>query len=186
MKNFKQYLTESEKSYNWKIRIAGEIPEDCSDKMKMALGKFDLANLSSPKTSPIQETPLDFPQIQNCEVHTWDAELKYPTTGPVLEKLLMDVCRVHDNHIVVRGEHEPLEAYQEKKDDKPYEVLMTKEDMGGDPEAQKTVGDSRVMELLKELEKTRSEREEDPMANVPQGESADIDPKMNTQAVVGN
>jgi hypothetical protein len=41
------------------------------------------------------------------------------------------------------------------------------------------------MELLKELEKARQEREIDPMEGVPTGESKDIDNSENSKAVVG-
>ena len=49
--------------------------------------------------------------------------------------------------------------------------MLATEDMGGES-AQESVGDSRVMNLLKELEVARKEREIDPMAGAPKGETA--------------
>jgi hypothetical protein len=41
------------------------------------------------------------------------------------------------------------------------------------------------MDLLKELEVARKEREVDPVMGTPKGESKDIDESENTKAVVG-
>jgi hypothetical protein len=56
----------------------------------------------------------------------------------------------------------PQEVYQEIND-APYEIKLTKEDMGGES-AQENVGNNRVMDLLKELETARKEHEYDPTA----------------------
>ena len=56
--------------------------------------------------------------------------------------------------------------------------------MGGDS-AQDDVAGARVMDLLKELEVARKEREHDPAAAAPVGDSSDIKNEENTTAVVG-
>ena len=184
MKTFKQFLTESEKTYKFFIRVAGELPEGFVDKMERNLNKYELIKLSPGKSTPITEKPMDFPQLQNCEVTHYEAELKYPTTSYILEKYLVDCCDVSHTHIVVRGEHDPVERQQSEKTDGPYESLLNTEDMGGES-AQNDVGGNRVMDLLKELETARNEREIDPMEGAPKGESADIKDETNTKAVVG-
>lgn len=63
--------------------------------------------------------------------------------------------------------------------------MLNTEDMGGES-AQESVGDNRVMDLLKELEVARKEREIDPMEGAPKGESKDIDNKENATSVIGN
>jgi len=57
--------------------------------------------------------------------------------------------------------------------------------MGGES-AQDSVGGNRVMDLLKELETARKEREIDPMDGAPTGESKDIKDTENTKAVIGS
>ena len=58
--------------------------------------------------------------------------------------------------------------------------------MGGES-AQNEVADNRTMDLLKELETARKERDvSDGVAEAPQGDSKDIEGHMqNTKAVVG-
>jgi hypothetical protein len=168
MKSFNEFLTESEKTYNFKIRIAGVVPEGFVDQMKTNLAKYEVLKLSAGKTTPITEKPLDFPQLQNMEVTHYEAELKYPVTSHVLEHYLVHNCSIDHSHIVVRGEHDPIDMQQEKTDDKPYESILNTEDLGGES-AQEQVGDSHIMSLLKELETARKERDFDPMKAAPKG-----------------
>jgi len=185
MKTFAQFLTESEKTYKFFIRVAGDVPEGFEDKMEASLNKYEVINLSSPKRTPITEKPLDFPQLQNMEVTHWEAELKYPTTAHILEQYLCAGCSVPHSHIIVRGEFDPIEQQQPEKTNEPYQAKLTTEDMGGES-AQQEVGANRVMDLLKELETARKEREIDPMEGAPTGESKDISDAENTKAVVGS
>lgn len=186
MKNFKEYLTESKKTYPFKIGIAGTLPNEFADSLETCLRKYDIANISTGKKTPIQERPLDFPQLQNMEVTYFEVELNYPTTPQVLEEYIEKCCPCEPNHVIVRGANDPREEYQEPKADEPYETLLTKEDMSqADESAQDAVAGNRVMDLLKELEKARSENENDPAAGAPKGESKDIDNTENTKAVVG-
>ena len=98
---------------------------------------------------------------------------------------MVDCCEISHAHIIVRGENDPVERQQSEKSDEPYESILNTEDMGGES-AQQDVAGARVMDLLKELETARKEREIDPMEGAPKGESADIGDTENTKAVVGN
>ena len=185
MRSFSEILTESKKVYPFKVGVAGELPEGFADRLETALQKYDVVKMSTGKKTPIQERPLDFPQLQNTEVTYFEVEVNYPTTVQVLQEYLGACCSVPQSHIIVRNPNEPQELYQAEKDDAPYEAMLATEDMGGES-AQGDVGTSRVMDLLKELETARKERENDPMEGAPKGESKDIDDKENTKAVIGS
>ena len=160
MKSFVEYLTESKKTYEFKIGVAGDVPEDFEDHLEIGLKKYGLENLSSSKRTPITERPLDFPQLQNTQVTYWEAEVTYPTTVQVLQQYLGEICSVPQSHIIVRNPNEPQEEYQETKEEQAYEAMLNTEDMGGES-AQDDVGENRVMGLLKELETARKERDFD-------------------------
>lgn len=185
MRSFKTILTESKKTYQFKIGIAGELPEGFADRMESALKKFSLVNISSGKKTPIQENPLDFPNLQNTEVTYFDTELEYPTTSQVLSEYLGNVCTVARGNIIVRNEGDPRYQDQETDDTAPYESILATEDMGGES-AQKEVGNNRVMDLLKELEAARKERNIDGAAGAPKGESKDIGESENTKSTIGS
>lgn len=185
MKSFKDILTESKKTYKFIVRVAGELPEGFAGHLETNLKKFELINLSSGKRTPIQERPLDFPQLQNIETHTFETEVTYPTTPQVLENYLTDNCMVPRGHLIVRTPGEPVEKTQEPASESPYQSILQTEDMGGES-AQKSVAGNRVMDLLKELETARKEREADPIAGVTKGESQDMDDKTNTKSPMGS
>jgi hypothetical protein len=184
MKSFKDILTESQKTYEFKLGFAGEIPEGFEDRLETGLKKFGLVNVSPGKKTPIQERPLDFPQLQNTEVTYYEAEVSYPTTSQVLGEYLSTLCVFPRSHVIVRNANDPREEYQEPSNNSPYETMLTTEDMGGES-AQADVAGDRVMSLLKELEKAREENKHNGAEGAPVGESSDIDDKENTKAVVG-
>jgi hypothetical protein len=190
MRSFTQILSESKKLYSFKIGVAGELPEGFADKLESALQKFGVSSLTSGKTTPIQERPLDFPQLQNMEVSYFDTEMTYPTTSQVLRGYLSSICSISEANIVVRNSNEPLDRYQQdmpanESDVEAYETLLDTTEMKS-TSAQHDVGSNRVMELLKELEQARKEREHDPAAAAPVGTSEDISDKVNTKSPIGS
>jgi hypothetical protein len=157
MRSFSDILNESHKTYKFKIGVAGDLPEKFSDKLKLALEKYSVKNLSTGKATPIQKQPLDFPQKQNMEVTYYEAEVYYPTTTQVLHEYLSQMCGVDRGSLVVKNELDPLNTeYEVSKKDENYQPLLTKTELEA-TSAQQFVGQSRVMDLLKELEKAKQE-----------------------------
>lgn len=184
MKSFTEYLAESKKVYSFKIGVAGELPEHFEDMMETGLQKFGVGKMSTGKKTPIQERPLDFPQLENMEVTYYEVDLMYPTTSRVLQEYLGSVCSVPQSHLIVRNPNEPQELYQEEKQTEEYVAKLTQEELGGES-AQQEAGENRVMDLLKELETARKDRENDYVGEAPAGDSKDIDMSENTKSVVG-
>ncbi len=185
MRKFNEILTEAKKTYEFKVGIAGDCPDECVQQMKMALEKYDVVNITAGKKTPIQERPLDFPQLQNMEVTYFEAEVNYPTTPQVLQEYLGKCCGVDQAYIIVRNMNDPREEYQDAPEETTYDVLLTQEDMGGET-AQKEVAGERIMGLLKELETARKERDHEPTEGVHVGDSKDIDNKENSASTVGS
>ena len=183
MKKFADYLTESKKTYEFKIGIAGDRPDGCEDMIETGLQKFGITKMSAGKKTPIQERPLDFPQLENTEVHYYEVELTYPTTVQVLQEYLGSVCSVPQSHIIVRNPNEPQELYQQEDAKDEYTAKLTQEDLGGES-AQEDAGGARVMNLLKELETARKERNNDYVGEAPAGDSKDIGDAENSKAVL--
>ena len=160
MKNFADYLTESKKTYEFKIGVAGELPENFEDMLETSLQKYGCSQIAAGKKTPIQERPLDFPQLENCEATYFEITCTYPTTVQVLREYIGQCCGVKQSHIIVRNPNEPQELYQEETSSDVYVAKLTVEDMGGES-AQESVGEDRVMNLLKELETARKEQSGD-------------------------
>lgn len=115
MKSFTEYLTESKKQYDFRIKIAGEMSADKEEDMKRLLGRFTnentLTGFKKSKT-PIQAVPLDFPQVKNCEVNIYEVTLDFPTTQYELTEYLAAELGIGKQNLVVRSPFEPSEEYQ--------------------------------------------------------------------------
>lgn len=159
MKSFQQLLNESKKTYRFKIGLAGELPEGIEDRLKTALQRYTVIELTKGKKTPIQEKPLEFPNLQNTEITYYEVELQYPTTDAVLQEYLGHFCSMPASHIKVRNAYDPL-VVDEPKNEKSetYEPLLTKEHIDA-TSGQELVGQNRIMDLLKELETAKKERE---------------------------
>lgn len=180
MKQFKEYLTEAKKTYPFKIGVAGDLADDFESKMKACLEKFEVSNCSAGKKTPIQERPLDFPQLENMEVTYWECELGYPTTTLILQEYIEQCCACQPGYVIVRSPGEAQEAYQEQVEEKTYEPMLTTEELEGES-AQDQVGEKRIMDLLKELETARKEKQE---GNAHKAEPVKEEPQ-NTESVIG-
>lgn len=185
MRKFSEILIESKKTYEFIVRVAGELPEGFQERLKTSLEKFSLIKLTGPKRTPIQEKPLDFPQLQNMEVHTFEVEVNYPTVNNILERYIVETCNVDHSRVVVRVPGEPVELQQSlESNEQTYEPVLTTEELGGES-AQQAVAGNRIMDLLKELEVARKERDIEPSGDVAKGDSKDISDSTNNKAIVG-
>jgi hypothetical protein len=111
MKLFKEYLAEGKKVYNFKVKVAGELPESFQENLKTSLDRCKCIKLEKLTTTPIQALPLDFPTMKNCEVHVFEVICEYPITSP---EIISDVkaLGLDEDCFRVRGSGEPSEADQ--------------------------------------------------------------------------
>lgn len=126
-KSFKEYLTESQRAYPFKIKIAGEVSTEQEDILKSLLNKFNIAEFKKSATTPVQALPLDFPKIQNAEVNIYDVTLNYPVTSFELTNYLGNGLRINEQRLVVRKPGEPSEEYQQPKEKREGALLNDSE-----------------------------------------------------------
>jgi len=122
MKTFKEYLSESKKFYDFKIKIAGEFAGE--EKLKQMLERFVVSSFKKSGTSPIQSLPLDFPKIRNCQVTVYEVALEYPTTSYELHEYISAGIEKGPDYVVVRKPGEPTEAYQAQQDKREGALLQ--------------------------------------------------------------
>ena len=155
MKTFQQYLTEAKRTYSFKIKVAGDLPEGFKENLEGLMDKYGLVKLSGPKRTPISEIVADFPHIKNQSVNIFEVEIQYPTTASVLQDYIANVMRIAGKDVIVRDPQEPVDMIFNP--DGKYGPLLEK-DYDDSKEAQKSVGATRTMNLLKELETERKDR----------------------------
>jgi hypothetical protein len=154
MKSFKEYLTESKKVYEFKVKIAGDCPKDCSAKIKEALAQFSVASCSGGKSTPIQESNVDFPELKNIGMTVFDVCTHYPATSLQVRDAVSASLKKTLSEIRVRNlaEEKEMEINAEHSE-KSGEALLGKDyEKDGD---QKEVGTAHTENFLKELSKTK-------------------------------
>jgi hypothetical protein len=87
MKNFAHYLAESERTYNYRIKIVGDVAPDWIKQLESKLEQFDIVKISKPKSTPVQLQPADFPKFSNDSVTSIDVEFRYPAIEPQIKQL---------------------------------------------------------------------------------------------------
>jgi hypothetical protein len=87
MKNFKDYLAESERTYSYRIKIVGDIEPDFIKMLEEKLKQFDPVKVSAVKKTPIQLKPADFPAHANESVNSMDCEFRYPAIEPQVQQI---------------------------------------------------------------------------------------------------
>jgi len=87
MKTFAQYLTESEKTFDYRIKIVGDLPGDFIKEFKVRLKKFDPVTIGEVKTTPILAKPKDFPAFNNQSVNMMDVVFRYPAIPPQIQQI---------------------------------------------------------------------------------------------------
>jgi hypothetical protein len=115
MKTLKDYLTENKKVYSFKIKVAGDLPENFQDNIKKSLEKYSIVTFEKMQT-PVQESPLDFPELQNKEVTIFDMVVEYPITAPEISNFIKGMG-LEEECFRVRGSSEPSEIDQLSLDD---------------------------------------------------------------------
>jgi hypothetical protein len=158
MKSFKEYLTESKKIYEFKVKIAGECPKGCAALIKQALAKYDVASCSAGKGTPIQEHHEEFPGISNIELTVFDVVTNYPVNSLQVRSAISETANISAGNIIVRTAGEQAEYnINHANDAKSGEALL-----GTDYEKsnnQDMVGEKHLMSFLKDLSKSNHEGE---------------------------
>ena len=112
MKTLKEYISESKKTYSFKVKVAGDLPESFADDLKARLENRGILQFEAMKTTPVTEVPHDFPTLKNLEVHTFDVMTEYPITTSVIEKEIFEMGCCEAGYYKVRNSSSPTEIDQ--------------------------------------------------------------------------
>ena len=153
-KTFKDYLSESvaAKKHDFRVKVAGEFTLEQEAKLKSMLERFQVDAFKKVGVTPIQQFPLDFPQVKNCEVSIFEVTLEYPTTQQELTEYLTQGLSVSKQNLVVRRPNEPSEEYQHEEP-KREGALLNDPDYkeAGSPQFEDYYGDKYNSGFVKEL-----------------------------------
>ena len=109
MKTFKEYLSESKKTYGFRIKVAGPLPEGFEEKAKSKMGKYGCGKFEKVTTTPIQKTALEFLDLTNIEVTVFECECSYPVTPQQVQVDVHESTGISNTHLRVRNVNDPFE-----------------------------------------------------------------------------
>jgi hypothetical protein len=124
MKNFKDYLAESERTYNYRIKIVGDLPTGFLNLLKSKLDQFDPEKIGAEKSTPIQAKPADFPAFENEKVTSLDVMLRYPAIEPQIKQIAR-LLGLDENKIIMQtvAYDDSNAEYQKKLEEQPESLL---------------------------------------------------------------
>lgn len=143
---------ESVKTYNYTIKIAGDLDKNFLDMFKYNLKKFDPVKIQDPVQTPIQKSPYGFPNLANESVTIIKAEFRYPATEPMIQQIAqllgynVNMVRVISTKFDDSIDTE-ADEYANQMTNSP---LLTKEEMGeeaGAKEASKAYAGSYLQSI---------------------------------------
>jgi hypothetical protein len=128
MKNFKDYLAESERTYNYRIKVVGDIASDFTKMLEEKLKQFDPVKISAIKKTPIQLKPADFPAHANESVSSMDVEFRYPAIEPQIQQIAQ-LLGLDPNRIrLLTSAYEDSMAEEKEKVEEQNKDLLTDTD----------------------------------------------------------
>ena len=124
MKPFAKYLAESERTYNYRIKVVGDVPDGFFKELKDKCAQFDIVKMSDAKSTPVRRAIPDFPAFPNQPMKIVDVEFKYPAIEPQI-KQLAQILGLDPNRIVMMATpyEESLDIESEKIADQNQDLL---------------------------------------------------------------
>lgn len=155
MKTFKEYLAESKKTYPFRLKIAGDVPENFIKDLKDCIGKSN-PTIVEKSTTPIQSVPLDFPDLTYLPVTTFEVICEYPITVPELQEHVK--WFVPESNFRVRNGSDAEEVDHNTADMEPSGKAMLEEPYNDKVKHKDYFGDDFNKGFLKDLSKASKDR----------------------------
>ena len=178
----KQYLTETEKQYNLRLKTIVPLDDGLMDRIETCVARYNPISVSRPKKTILQRTPLDFPNVTCAEVYIVDMTFGLPTAPHVLRADIRKLLDAPENYVFVRNRNEPGEVESERinaladialeaerRGLKPAATLLDREYSEADPENPGLYGMDYNTALINYLGSIEQERhvKEDSVQNAP-------------------
>lgn len=167
MNTFKEYVAQGKTEYKYVLKFAvNEMTDMMIDSLESSLAKYDLKQASSFRKTPIQESPLDFPNVKNTAVFICDLTMGYPASLDFLRTYICNSLGISPVSLAVYSENDPRQIETDLYIDRnsPEFRKNYKTRLGSDYEEvegaeEETYGEKYNTSFLRELENVRKERE---------------------------
>lgn len=164
MKSFTEYLTESAKTYTFRIKCAKELSSDDLTRIENHLMKYDVTKVSAPKKMMLQSAPYDFPQLRGYEIYSIEFTTNLPASAYQIQTEIVNLIGIGDGFLKVRSDQEPLEKQEQQEMSDEDAKSLLEDDTYSEAEsvnAEDYYGDKYNTSFVKELLKLRKDKEKD-------------------------
>lgn len=163
-KSFVSYVAEVKKEYKYVLKFAlNDMTDGMIDILESSLKRYELKEASAFRKTPIQESPLDFPNVRNTSVYICNITMAYPASLDFLRTFVCNSLGISPELLAVYSENDPRQIETDLYIDRtsPEYKAKYKARLGSDYEQTDApeYGEKYNVGFLKELEKVRKERE---------------------------
>jgi len=164
-KTFAGYVAEAKTEFKYVLKFAvSEMTDSMIDVLEAGLSRYDLKQASSFRKTPIQESPLDFPNVKNMPVFICDVTMGYPASLDFLRTYICNSMGISESCVAVYSENDPRQIETDLYIDRssPEYKAKYKARLGSDPEEtgdKNLYGETYNTKFLQELAKVQKERE---------------------------
>jgi len=123
MKPFAKYLAESERTYNYRIKVVGDVPAGFFRELRDKCAQFDVVKFGDAKSTPVRKAIPDFPAFPNQPMSIVDVEFRYPAIGPQI-KQLAQLLGMDPNRIVMN-----TTSYEQSMDTESDKIADQNQDL---------------------------------------------------------
>jgi hypothetical protein len=147
MKSLKQFIVESQKTYEFKIKLACDSDDLDMDHVEQAVASFDPVEITKPKSLPYQKS-ADFPNAPATQIQLITVVTKYPSTPEQIRSLIANKCDIHESNIIVRTAAQDVEFENQQIAEPSGEAVLDKD--YEDSDHQDVVGQKAVDAAMKD------------------------------------
>src|SRR6056300_611455 len=124
MKNFAQYLVETKQTFDYRIKIAGDVTAEQMNQLEKSMAQFDVIKMSEKKSTPVMKTLPDFPAFANERLTHMDVSFNYPATEIGMRQVC-ELLGMDPNRMLMQPREYAEKLDQERKgyEDQPESVL---------------------------------------------------------------
>jgi hypothetical protein len=166
-KSFIRYVAENKTEYKYTLKFAvNEMTDLMVDQLEAGLARYDLKYASAFRKTPIQESPLDFPNVKFTPVFICDITLGYPGSLDFLRVYICNCIGISPANLAVYSENDPrkieTDLYLDRNSEeykKTYKTRLGSDYLDEENPKEEYYGEKYNVTFLKELEKVRKERE---------------------------
>lgn len=169
-KSFVSYVAETKTEYNYVLKFAVyDMTDAMVDCLETCLKRYELKTASAFRKTPIQESPLDFPNVKNTPVYICNISMGYPASLDFLRTYVCNEMGISAALLAVYSENDPRQIETDLYIDRTSPEFKEKYSvrLGSDHCASDSVayGETYNIGFLQELERVRKEREVSTVTN---------------------